>query len=58
MDIVQYGDDCPSSFDGKHSFKIKHYGLHCQKCYLVVSSQEDLYNYVMVHIVNENNIDR
>lgn len=54
MKVIEYGDDCKSSKDGKHSFRIKHYGLHCEKCYLVLSNQDSLYDYIMVHIANEN----
>ena len=58
MEYIIYGDDCKCSKDGKHLFEKKYYGLHCKKCYLLISDQDDLYDFIMVHIANENNIDR
>jgi hypothetical protein len=41
--------DCLSSKDGKHVFEKKPYGLHCMRCFKVISVQEEEYD----QIINE-----
>jgi hypothetical protein len=50
MEYIIYGTDCQVSKTGEHCFEVHSYGLHCKYCYLLLSVQDNLYDYIMVHI--------
>lgn len=48
--LIKYGPDCPCTPDKKHEFiEYTSLGLHCQKCYLFISIQEECYDGIVLH---------